>query len=68
VVKDHESRNRQIELKAKLGKPTLDQARLLLGFGRHFGRQVEIPTPSHDAASGVTSMCCWKDDSESCLA
>jgi hypothetical protein len=45
VVKDHESRNRQIELKAKLGKPTLDQARLPLGFGRHFNKHVEIPTP-----------------------
>jgi hypothetical protein len=45
VVKDHESRNRQIELKAKLGKPTLDQARLPLGFGRHFGQHVEIPAP-----------------------
>ena len=32
VVKDHESRNRQIELKAKLGKPALDQARLPLGL------------------------------------
>lgn len=45
VVKDHDSRNRQIELKAKLGKPTLDQARLPLGFGRHFGQHVKIPAP-----------------------
>src|SRR6476646_10261642 len=32
VVKDHADRARQIELKAKLGKPTLDQARLPLGI------------------------------------
>jgi hypothetical protein len=45
VVKGIDARTRQIELKARLGKPTLDQARLPLGFGRHFGQHVDIPTP-----------------------
>lgn len=50
VVKDHESRNRQIELKAKLGKPTLDQARLPLGFGRHFNQARGDPDAAADSA------------------
>jgi hypothetical protein len=44
VVKDHEAHTRQIELKAKLGKRALDQARLPLGINRHLGQHVEIPT------------------------
>jgi hypothetical protein len=44
VVKDHEAHTRQIELKAKLGKRALDQARLPLGINKHLGQHVEIPT------------------------
>ena len=50
VVKDHEARTRQIELKAKLGKPAPDQARLPLGLDRHLGVRMEIgtkPEPLH---------------------
>lgn len=43
VVKDHAARTRQIELKAKLGKPTLDQTRLPLGINRHLGERQAIP-------------------------
>lgn len=43
VVKDHESRTRQIELKAKLGKTALDQERLPLGINKHLGQHVAIP-------------------------
>lgn len=43
VVKDHESRTRQIELKAKLGKRALDQERLPLGLSKHLGEHIAIP-------------------------
>lgn len=43
VVKDHEARTRQIELKAKLGKRALDQERLPLGLNKHLGEHVAIP-------------------------
>jgi hypothetical protein len=44
VLKDHEARTRQIELRAKLGKRALDQERLPLGLSKHYGAHVEIPT------------------------
>jgi hypothetical protein len=50
VVKGIDARTRQIELRAKLGKPALDQARLPLGLSRHLGQRVEIPAapaPQH---------------------
>jgi hypothetical protein len=50
VVKGIDARTRQIELRAKLGKPALDQARLPLGLSRHLGQHVEIPAapaPQH---------------------
>jgi hypothetical protein len=43
VVRDMESRNRRIELRARLGKPALDQPRLPLGINRQFGVHVPIP-------------------------
>jgi hypothetical protein len=42
VVRDNESRTRQIELKAKMGKPALDQPRLPLGINRHLGERQPI--------------------------
>jgi hypothetical protein len=52
VVRDEESRNRKIELKAKLGKPALDQPRLPLGINRHLGEHVPIPTREQFARGG----------------
>ena len=43
VIRDREGRTRQIELKAKEGKPTLDQPRLPLGINRHLGERQPIP-------------------------
>ena len=43
VVKDREAHNRQIELRAKLGKWALDQVRLPLGINRHLGQHIAIP-------------------------
>src|SRR6478735_9402722 len=43
VVRDRDGVTRQIELKAKEGKPTLDQPRLPLGINRHLGERRAIP-------------------------
>lgn len=43
VIRDREGCTRQIELKAKEGKPTLDQPRLPLGINRHLGEHQPIP-------------------------
>ncbi len=43
VVRDRDGLTRQIELKAKEGKPTLDQPRLPLGINRHLGERQAIP-------------------------
>ena len=42
VVRDRDGLTRQIELKAKEGKPTLDQPRLPLGINRHLGERQPI--------------------------
>src|SRR6478609_3317224 len=43
LVRDRDGVTRQIELKAKEGKPTLDQPRLPLGINRHLGERQPIP-------------------------
>lgn len=43
VVRDRDGVNHAIELRAKKGKPALDQPRLPLGINKHLGQRQPIP-------------------------